>query len=296
LDLLEHNLPSHAGQIAAGIMLAVFVLFFVLERAFPLRRRRRSSLRRIAVNALFSAMAFLAGAFVVTPVATRLTRWAGERGFGLLNFFPLPVWARFALGFLLMDLSFYYWHRANHQFPLLWRFHNVHHVDPDLDVTTSFRFHWAEILYSTAFRALQVSVVGAALPAYLAYEAAFQCVTMFQHSNLRLPIGLERRLNRIVVTPRMHGVHHSIVRVETDSNFSVIFPWWDIAHRSLRLNVPQAEIVIGVPAYGADADNSLWPLLSLPFARQREYWRLPDGTAPTRVSDARTAGRGTMLE
>jgi len=194
----------------------------------------------------------------------------------------LPYAAEFVAGFLLMDLTFYYWHRANHVFPFFWRFHNVHHVDQDLDVSTSFRFHFGEVLYSLGFRTLQVYLIGISLFTYLVYELIFQCATMFHHSNVRLPITFERWLNKIIVTPRMHGIHHSIVKDETNSNYSVIFRWWDLIHGTLRLNVKQSDVVIGVPAYLDPDDNKLLNLLILPFRKQRGYWRLPDGKEPER--------------
>jgi sterol desaturase/sphingolipid hydroxylase (fatty acid hydroxylase superfamily) len=200
----------------------------------------------------------------------------------LLRIIPLPFTAEFILGFLLMDLTFYYWHRANHSIPFFWRFHNVHHVDPDLDVSTSFRFHFGEVLYSLGFRALQVYLLGISLLTYLVYELVFQCATMFHHSNVRLPITVERWLNKIIVTPRMHGIHHSIVKDETNSNFSVIFRWWDLMHGTLRLQVKQSDVVIGVPAYLEPQDNKFLNLLILPFRKQREYWRLSSGRQPER--------------
>lgn len=182
-----------------------------------------------------------------------------------------------------MDLSFYWWHWVNHRMPILWRFHNIHHIDPDLDVSTSFRFHIIEILMSTGFRVLQIGIIGIQPVTYIIYEFVFTCSTMFHHSNVRLPIGLERFLNAIFVTPRMHGIHHSIVREETNSNYSVIFSWWDYIHKSLCLNIPQSEITIGVPAYIELSDNKVFRLLLLPFKRQKEYWRMSDGTIPKRT-------------
>jgi sterol desaturase/sphingolipid hydroxylase (fatty acid hydroxylase superfamily) len=155
-------------------------------------------------------------------------------------------------------------------------------VDPDLDVSTSFRFHFGEVLYSVGFRALQVYLIGISLLTYLVYELIFQCATMFHHSNIRLPITFERCLNKVIVTPRMHGIHHSIVQNETNSNYSVIFRWWDVMHGTLRLNVKQSDVVIGVPAYFGPEDNKFLNLLILPFRKQREYWRLPDGKKPER--------------
>ena len=202
-----------------------------------------------------------------------------------------------AAGVLLMDLTFYYWHRLNHTRPLLWRFHNVHHADPDMDVTTSFRFHWGEVLYSTVFRLLQVGLIGVLPLTYVVYEVVFNCATLFHHSNLRLPVAWERRLNRVFVTPRMHGVHHSAVGPETNSNYSVIFSWWDRLNRSLRLNVGQTDIVIGVPGYLRPGDNRVLPMLALPFTRQRPYWRWPSGKASLRSkSPGAPDSPGVMVE
>ena len=216
------------------------------------------------------------GVYIVAPVAFALATRSAETSFGLLNALSLPPTLKFVFGFLAMDLTFYYWHRANHVLPILWRFHNVHHVDQDLDVSTSLRFHFGEVLYSVVFRALQVSLLGIVFT-YLVYEVSFQCATLFHHSNVRLPITFERALNKIIVTPRMHGIHHSTVKEETNSNYSVIFRWWDVLHGTLRLNIKQADIVIGVPAYMDTQDNKLMNLLILPFRKQREYWRLTDG-------------------
>ena len=266
---------------------AVFLLLLGLEYLSPLRRRKRARGPRLGVNLLITALSFGVGLAVVRPVALfGVASWAEARNFGLLPWSGLPFWGQFALGFLWMDLTFYWWHRANHVYPLLWRFHNVHHVDPDLDVTTSFRFHFGETFYSTLFRVVQVGLAGIVPFTYLVYEFFFNVATMFHHSNVRLPVGLERWLNKIIVTPRMHGVHHSAVGAETNSNYSVIFRWWDYLHRSLRLNIPQKEVVIGVPGYLLPQDNAVGRLIALPFTRQRPYWRWPSGKASVRRAGA----------
>lgn len=157
-----------------------------------------------------------------------------------------------------------------------------------MDVSTSFRFHFGEVFYSSGFRALQVYLLGISLFTYLVYELVFQCATLFHHSNVRLPITFERALNKIIVTPRMHGIHHSIVKDETNSNYSVIFRWWDLMHNTRQLNVKQSEVVIGVPAYSNPEDNKIWNLFVLPFRKQREYWGLPNGKQSERILLKRT--------
>jgi len=263
---------------SALMVAAVAAALLAAERWLPLRRRTSGFLGRLATNVAISLLAFAVSAVTVQPVVAWLMGRNSAMARGLLPALPLPGAARFVVGLLLMDLAFYWWHRVNHRWPWLWRFHNVHHIDPDLDVTTSFRFHGGEVGLSVVFRALQVGLLGVTAPIYFAYEAAFQLNTLFQHSNARLPLRLERILSRVLVTPRMHGIHHSQVRRETDSNFSVVLSCWDVLHGTLRLNVPQGAITIGVPAYTLPGDNRLWHALLLPFRRQRDYWRLPDGS------------------
>ena len=276
----------HSPLTAAGwaklILVSSFFILLLLEALFPLRRRTRPTGLRFLINLAMTVMVFAVGGLVVRSSALAVSDWVAARHLGLLNMIPLPGWLKLILGFLFLDWTFYHWHKINHKYPLLWRFHNVHHIDPDMDVSTSFRFHWVEVLYSTVFRVFQVAVFGISLFTYVIYEIIFQLCTMFHHSNLRLPFRLEKTLNYIFVTPRMHGVHHSTVANENYSNFSVVFRWWDFLHKTLRLNIPQQEITIGVPAYLQPDDNRLDNLLLMPFRRQRYYWRTPAGERPLR--------------
>jgi sterol desaturase/sphingolipid hydroxylase (fatty acid hydroxylase superfamily) len=282
-------------QTVAAAVVILFVALLILERLRPLRARRHSVVPEVLVDVALSAAAFAVAALVVRPAVTAAMGWTAGTRFGLVHLVPLPAWLRAALAFLGMDLAFYYWHRLNHQVPFLWRFHNVHHTDPALGVATSFRFHFGEVLLSAVFRVLQVSLIGIGLGTYVVYELAFQLGTLFHHSNLRLPIRLERGLVRLLVTPRMHGIHHSQVREENGSNFSVVLSWWDRLHRTLRLNVPQARIAAGIPAYTRPEDNRLPRLLALPFTPQRDYWRDPAG-APVERDPADRGPNPTWLE
>jgi sterol desaturase/sphingolipid hydroxylase (fatty acid hydroxylase superfamily) len=264
------------------IAAALFALFFGLERAFPLRKSTRSLLRRLVINVAVSALTFLAAATLVQPATQWALHWSTDRPFGLVHLLTLPSWLELALSFLLMDLAVYYWHLANHRAPFLWRFHNVHHTDPELDVSTAFRFHFGEIALSSGFNVVQISLIGTSPWAFAIYQLAFQAEVLFHHSNLRLPIRFERFLNKVVVTPRMHGIHHSQVHRENNSNFGTVFPWWDRLHRTLGLNIPQSEIAIGIPAYSLPEDNTVRNALLMPFRKQRDYWRTPAGAVVER--------------
>ena len=274
----------------------IFILLFAVEKFFPLRESKTGLIARLIVNIGATALAFLVAALIVRPSALSTLKWASAQSFGLIHWLRLPTWAELMIGFLLLDLSFYYWHVLNHKLPWLWRFHTVHHIDPDLDVSTGFRFHFGEVLLSTAFRVAQVSLIGMSLITFAVYEIVFQVETLFHHSNFRMPIWFERMLNKVIVTPRMHGIHHSQVRRETNSNYGVVFPWWDRIHRTLGLNIAQSQIEIGVPGYSSAEDNTFWRALIMPFVRQRDYWRKPDGTTPDRERANLEANQSQLAE
>jgi sterol desaturase/sphingolipid hydroxylase (fatty acid hydroxylase superfamily) len=254
------------------VVVGALALLFGWERQSPLRKRNRPSSHRILVNAGFSLLTYVTAALSVRPASMATLVWSQKTSFGLLHWLNLGPAADGVLGFVLLDLSFYYWHRLNHEVRFLWRFHNVHHLDPDLDVTTGLRFHFGEVLFSTIFRAAQVILIGPSLPLFVAFEMIFQIETFFHHSNLRLPLSVDRLLAFFIVTPRMHAVHHSQFHRETDSNYSVIFSFWDRLHRTFRRGTAD-DIKIGVPGYSLDSDNTFSALLFAPFLRQRDYWQ-----------------------
>jgi len=190
------------------------------------------------------------------------------------------------LAILLLDYTMYFWHWLNHRVPFFWRFHHVHHTDLDLDVSTAFRFHFGEMLFSVAVRAVQVVIVGASPAAALIYEIVLEASTEFHHSNLRLPLRFERVLSWFIITPRAHGIHHSIVSRETNSNFSNFLVLWDRLHRTLRLNVRQHEIIIGVPDYRDARELGLVSLLLMPFRRQRQRTAIDGPERPATADDS----------
>jgi sterol desaturase/sphingolipid hydroxylase (fatty acid hydroxylase superfamily) len=199
------------------------------------------------------------------PIVAPVQRLAERRRLGLLWQTPMPRALRVVLGFLLLDYTLYLWHRLNHRVPFLWRFHAVHHVDLDLDSTTGVRFHFGELALASGFRALQVLLLGVDRETLRLWQQMLLVSVVFHHSNLELPIEAERGLSGVVVTPRMHGIHHSTRAAETDSNFSSLLSCWDRVHRSLKLDVVQAAITIGVPGFPEPEDVTLARSLMLPF-------------------------------
>lgn len=270
-------------EVGSPVLACLFVALLWLQWRFPLRRHHFSILRRLVRNLVVSLPGFAIVRLAMLPIPVSVALWAEHRQVGLFNWLALPSWAAAIGAFLLMDYAYWWWHWANHMIPFFWRFHNVHHTDLDLDVSTAARFHFGEMFFSTAFLSLTVTLFGVGPILLAVFFIAFEGATLFHHSNWQLPIHLERALNAVVVTPRMHGIHHSIVQRETNSNWGTIFCWWDKLHRTLRRDVPQDAITIGVAAYRDEHELTVGKLLALPFREQRA-WRLPSGDVPERAA------------
>ena len=260
-------------KIGVPILLFLFVALFVLESKYQLRKRVQARFKRIVINFIVSIPAFTLLRFLFLPVMVWLAHKNGSLHFGLNYLYELPAWMEGLIAFLILDYGNYVWHILNHKLPILWRFHLVHHTDHDLDITTAFRFHFGELIGSVFFRGAITFLSGASPVTVLIYEIFFEAATQFHHSNWKLPFAFEKMLNKLIVTPRMHGIHHSVIRAETDSNFSVIFSFWDRIHKTINLNKPQQQVVIGVPSYDDQKELTIGFLLKLPFTAIRPWKR-----------------------
>jgi sterol desaturase/sphingolipid hydroxylase (fatty acid hydroxylase superfamily) len=276
------NPPRFAVVVTAAVIVAVFGAMLALERFRPLRRSVEGKLRRVLRNLTTGGIAFAVAALLQTPLLVPISRWMVIHRIGLLNLIGLPPAVNVVAAIVLLDYTLWIWHWATHRVPFLWRFHLVHHVDRDLDASTALRFHFGEHALSTLYRAAQIVVIGASPFAVWVWQLVLFASILFHHSNVALPVVWERRLVRVFVTPRMHGIHHSDYRSETDSNWSSLFSWWDYLHGTMLLSVPQQDVRIGVPAYERAEDVTLGRILAIPFRRQRSDWQGPDGTMHAR--------------
>lgn len=254
-----------------AILVVFFVILFLLEFKFQLRKRVQNRWKRIIINFVVSIPSFALLRFLFIPFMVYLAYENAQWYFGLNYLYDAPVWLKATIAFLLLDYTNYLWHIILHKMPLMWRFHLVHHSDLDLDITTAFRFHFGELIGSVFFRGAAVILIGISPLMVLIYEIVFEAANQFQHSNIKLPFRFEKVLNKIIVTPRMHGIHHSIKKRETDSNFSIIFSFWDRLHNTIKLNVIQDDIITGVAVYSDEKELTAGKLLKLPFTKIREW-------------------------
>lgn len=254
-------------KIRIGSYVSVLVLMALWELIAPRRTLTVSKLCRwggnlmiVALNTLVARLVFVGGAVAVAATAQ-------EQGWGLLHFIEVPMWLEVATGILLLDFIVYWQHRLFHVVPLFWRFHMMHHSDPDLDVTSGVRFHPVEIVLSLVVKAVAVMAVGASPLAVLIFEIVLNATSLFNHSNVTMPQGLDCRLRWIVVTPDMHRVHHSADLRETNSNYGFNVPWWD---RVFGTYCPEPALghrgmTIGLEHLGAPVCMNLFTMLRFPF-------------------------------
>ena len=197
-------------------------------------------------------------------VLVPLSRWATDSA---LDWRPgwFNGWFPIAIDILILDFLIYWWHRANHVFPILWRFHKIHHLDEFLDVTSSVRFHFGEVLLSACFRALIILSLDIPLASVLAFEGMVLLADDFQHSNLSLEKNREKAISELLVTPSIHWVHHHALCSDTASNYGTIFSFWDPLFRSRSPTLRSPEMKIGVET---QSDLGFLALLIRPFQRQ----------------------------
>ncbi len=220
-------LLANESGLRLAVFLGVLAIMATWEAAAPQRRRDIPRLLRWSNNLALVFLDTLLVRMIFPVLAVGLALIAAERGWGLFNLTDWPVWLELILAFLALDLVIYLQHVMFHAIPALWRLHRMHHADLEFDVTTGLRFHPLEIILSMGIKLAAVLALGPAAAAVLLFEIVLNAGALFNHSNLRLPKGVDRVLRLIIVTPDMHLVHHSMLPAETNSNFGFNFPWWD---------------------------------------------------------------------
>jgi len=269
IDWLSISKPLAATVLLVALWAAESVAPMYLER----RERMRHGFRNLGLGLLNTLV-------VAVPFASAMlwaSQWAEHQAFGLGHWLTGPAWFQWIVLLLLFDAWMYLWHRLNHRVPLLWRLHAVHHSDREMDATSAFRFHTGEITLSFIARLAVLPLLGMTMPQLLIYETILLPVILFHHSNIRLPARADRWLRWLIVTPRMHWVHHSREQPETDSNYASVLSIWDRCFGTFRLRDRPETIELGLHD---DEGGRSWRTL-------REML-----TAPIKHPDSRKANRG----
>jgi sterol desaturase/sphingolipid hydroxylase (fatty acid hydroxylase superfamily) len=250
------------------VMLGVFALVAGWEGLRPALSQTVSTPLRWLNNFLWLILDSLLLRVLFPMLSVAWAATVVDRGWGMLSWLDLPVGVVFLIGLVGMDIAGYGLHILLHKSPLLWRLHAVHHSDIDFDCTTGFRFHPLEGMVTTGGRWAVIAALGIPAPVVAAYEFWVVLQDLYGHANARLPAGMEKLLRRLVVTPDMHRIHHSVRLSESLRNYGIVFPWWDRLFGTY-LAEPQgghARMKMGLSWWGEETLLSVPRLLLLPFA------------------------------
>lgn len=241
-------------------LLAMELLAPYRPSSVPKAKRWANNLGLTAFNTVV-----LYGLFGGAAMKTAVHVTSGQGG--VMNLVALPLWVEIALALIFLDFMLYIWHLLNHVIPFFWRFHRVHHSDPNMDVSTATRFHVGELAISAVIKIGLIFFLGAPIQAVVAFEILVVLCAQFHHSSLKVPQWFERVFWVLFVPPSMHRIHHSVIIKERDSNYGTIFSFWDRFMGTLVAAVDQKGIRIGVGAYSKAERLGLLQLLAMPFTR-----------------------------
>ena len=255
------------NQMRVAIFLTTFSVMALAEWVLPKRTRALPQGRRWLTNWGIVVFDSLLVRLVMPILPVGVALFTADQGWGVLNWVSLPGWLAVLLAFVCLDFAIWLQHWISHKVPILWRLHQVHHADRDIDVSTALRFHPIEILLSLVYKFVWILVLGAPALAVFLFEAILNAAAMFNHANVKLPAGIDRLLRLLVVTPDMHRVHHSVVWDETNSNYGFNLSIWDRLFGTY-IAQPKAghdDMVIGLDHYQSEKPGQfIWSLL-LPF-------------------------------
>ncbi len=288
---------DNTAVIRLSVFLGVFVLMAVLEALLPAREAVLSRKTRWLGNLSMVVMGALVSRILLPATLVGVSLWAQQKGIGVFNVLldAVPVDASSSnqllnsgeplnnsstylvhiaivtLSVLLLDMLIYWQHRLFHTVPMLWRFHKMHHADSHVDTTTGLRFHPVEIAMSLGIKAAAVVILGVPAIAIVIFEVALNGFALFNHANIRLPQKWDDRIGLVLITQRLHRIHHSQAKNESNSNYGFSVSWWDRLFNSFtpRAAFSDETLPIGqkdVPATKKNA--SIIALLQQPFKKR----------------------------
>jgi sterol desaturase/sphingolipid hydroxylase (fatty acid hydroxylase superfamily) len=258
---------THEATIRMGFFVGIFLSVALVELLAPRRVLSTSKKTRwfgnigiVFINTFLLRLLVPAGAVGVSV-------WIGHQGWGIFNHIQWPFWLEVVLTIIILDFVVYMQHVLFHAVPVLWRLHMMHHADLDFDLTTGTRFHPLEIIISLGIKAGAITILGAPPVGVIIFEIILNGTAMFNHGNFFIPLGFDRVLRLLVVTPDMHRVHHSVFPNETNTNFGFNLPWWD---RLCGTYKPQPtkghkQMTIGLNQFRDPSRLTLPWMIALPF-------------------------------
>jgi sterol desaturase/sphingolipid hydroxylase (fatty acid hydroxylase superfamily) len=270
-ELLSQFLVAHESIARLAAASGVLILLMIAEWRHPRATQMLARGQRWPQNFAMAALNMLIVSLII-PLSTVSTAYYAEtQNWGILRSFELPVLLGTALSVIVLDFVIYGQHRMLHKFPFLWRFHRLHHADPEFDVSTALRFHPAEIVLSLLVKFLSIAILGISVESVIIFEISLNAMATFNHANFKLPQKLDQLIRMLIVTPEMHRIHHSIIYGDQHSNFGFNLSLWDRIFRTYAAKPQQShsKIEVGLQEFQKIEFLKFSEMLKAPF------WRTP---------------------
>jgi sterol desaturase/sphingolipid hydroxylase (fatty acid hydroxylase superfamily) len=247
----------------ATIIIAVMAVGALLETAVPLFVAKPWKNGRRGANLGLTAISLLSNWFLASVAAIAAV---SLRPAGVMAQLHWPLWSQIAIAVLVLDFSVgYLSHRTMHMWPPMWRFHQIHHNDPFVDVTTTYRTHPVETVWRFLFAIVPIWLLGIPAQAVVIQRMLQATNGILEHANVRLWPALDRALSQVFVTPNIHKIHHSRARHETNSNYSNIVTIYDRLLGTYTPSHRAASVVYGLDDADPRRVGSFRALLTTPF-------------------------------
>ncbi len=268
--MFEQIIFAYEGSLRLLVFLMFIISLALLEVYLPRRSPIKNANDRRLTNLGLMLIDTVAIRLLIPLAAFEVANYAAANNIGLLNYLTVPAMLNILITIIVFDLVIYLQHVLFHKVKPLWRIHRVHHTDAELDVTTGIRFHPFEMLLSMCLKLALVLLLGPLAISIFLYELMLSVASLFTHSNIKLNIQLDRWLRKLIVTPDMHRVHHSVIKSETDSNYGNIFSLWDRIFKTYQTKPSQGydNMTIGLSEFQNNQALSLIALLKLPINNQ----------------------------
>ena len=260
--------------IRIGVSVSLFTLLVILEYYRPQKKHCQKRIDRWGINIGLGLFNTLLLKITLGNLAIQSALIAQQNQWGLINIlFTTDHWSLMIIGYLLLDFTIYLQHIASHKWRWLWRLHCIHHSDLEIDASTAVRFHPGEIIISMIYKSLCIILIGPSALTVFIFEIILNGCALFNHSNIAIPETIETRLRHIIITPDLHRIHHSMHRIETDSNYGFSICCWDKLCQTYtpKSAQPLKQLSLGLPEIRTVKKLRWFFLLSLPFKRQQPY-------------------------
>ncbi len=265
--MFEQLLENYEGYVYPVAYFGSLAVVGFWEVFFPRRKLSASVLTRWVSAAALTAINTLLFRLVAPLLTIPFAIWLAQREIGLFNTIDAPFWLAALVSFWILDFSRWLQHWLLHRVPILWLLHRTHHTDQDYDFTTGLRFHPGDALFTASFQILVIALLGAPVEAVVLIEIVHVAFAFFAHGNLMIPLGADRVLRLVIVTPDVHRLHHSALAAETNANYGGMVTWWDRLFGSYR-DQPEGGhegMVIGLNEFRDPKHLKLHWILANPF-------------------------------